>query len=46
MQQLLGAIHGNREAMDQFAQMNAGTLSPRDFFDPQNLGALMAVQQR
>jgi flavin-dependent dehydrogenase len=46
MQQLLGAMHGNREAMDQFAQMNAGTLSPRDFFDPQNLGALMAVQQR
>ena len=43
MQQLLGAIHGNRRAMDQFAQMNAGTLSPAQFFAPENLGMLMAA---
>jgi 2-polyprenyl-6-methoxyphenol hydroxylase-like FAD-dependent oxidoreductase len=41
MQQLLGAIHGNQKAMDQFAQMNAGTISPAQFFAPENLGALM-----
>jgi 2-polyprenyl-6-methoxyphenol hydroxylase-like FAD-dependent oxidoreductase len=32
MQRLLGAIAGNRSAMDGFARMNAGTLSPADFF--------------
>ena len=32
MQQLVGAIHGNRSAMDDFARMNAGTLPPADFF--------------
>jgi flavin-dependent dehydrogenase len=32
MQQLLGAIHGNRKAMDGFVQMNAGTISPPQFF--------------
>ncbi len=31
MQQLLGAIQGNQKAMDGFAQMNAGTISPADF---------------
>ena len=29
MQQLLGAIRGNQEAMDGFARMNAGTISRR-----------------
>jgi len=28
LQQLLGAVHGNQEAMDAFAQMMAGVLSP------------------
>jgi flavin-dependent dehydrogenase len=32
MQHLLGAIHGNRKAMDGFVQMNAGTISPPQFF--------------
>jgi 2-polyprenyl-6-methoxyphenol hydroxylase-like FAD-dependent oxidoreductase len=32
MQQLFGAIHGNRRAMDDFVRMNAGTLSPAEFF--------------
>ncbi len=31
MQQLLGAIQGNQKAMDGFAQMNAGTISPAEF---------------
>jgi hypothetical protein len=43
MQQLLGAMQGNRKAMDQFAQMNAGTLSPAQFFAPENLGAIMSA---
>jgi 2-polyprenyl-6-methoxyphenol hydroxylase-like FAD-dependent oxidoreductase len=40
-QQLLGAIYGNQKAMDQFVQMNAGTISPAQFFAPENLGGLM-----
>jgi 2-polyprenyl-6-methoxyphenol hydroxylase-like FAD-dependent oxidoreductase len=31
MQQLLGSIQGNQPAMDGFAQLNAGTLSPAQF---------------
>jgi 2-polyprenyl-6-methoxyphenol hydroxylase-like FAD-dependent oxidoreductase len=34
MQQLFAAIHGNQAAMDRFAQMNAGTISPAQFFSP------------
>jgi hypothetical protein len=32
MQNLIGAIHGRKTAMDAFAQMNAGTISPAEFF--------------
>jgi len=32
MQQLLGGIIGNRPAMDAFIRMNAGTISPPEFF--------------
>ena len=39
MQQLLGAIQGNQKAMDSFAQMNAGTISPAEF------GAIVAAAQ-
>jgi hypothetical protein len=42
MQQLLGAIHGRQDAMDDFVSMVAGTLSPDEFFAPANLGRLMA----
>jgi flavin-dependent dehydrogenase len=42
MQQLIGAIHGNQEAMDDFVGVNVGTLSPAAFFDPANLGRLMS----
>ena len=43
MQHLLGAIHGNREAMDGFASLTAGTLSPADFFDPAHIGQIMSA---
>jgi 2-polyprenyl-6-methoxyphenol hydroxylase-like FAD-dependent oxidoreductase len=43
MQQLLGAIHGNQKAMDDFARMNAGTISPDEFFAPENVNAIMAT---
>jgi 2-polyprenyl-6-methoxyphenol hydroxylase-like FAD-dependent oxidoreductase len=44
-QQLFGAIAGNQKAMDGFAQMNAGTISPAQFFSPENVGAIMAAAQ-
>ncbi len=34
MQQLLGAIQGDAEAMNGFAGVYAGTVSPAVFFDP------------
>jgi flavin-dependent dehydrogenase len=40
MHQLIGAIHGNQKAMDAFARMNAGTLSPAEFFAPENISRL------
>jgi flavin-dependent dehydrogenase len=40
---LLGAVHGNREAMDQFARVNAGTMSPAEFFAPENVGRIFAA---
>jgi 2-polyprenyl-6-methoxyphenol hydroxylase-like FAD-dependent oxidoreductase len=43
MLQLFGAIHGNQKAMNGFAQMNAGTVSPAEFFSPENVGAIMAA---
>ncbi|PDQ18233.1 oxidoreductase [Mesorhizobium sanjuanii] len=43
MQQLFGAIHGNQEAMDGFARLNAGTTSPAEFFAPENVDAIMAA---
>ena len=45
MQQLFGAIHGNQKAMDGFAQMNAGTISPTEFLSPENIGAIMGAAQ-
>ena len=41
MQQLFGAIHGQRGAMDDFVRMNAGTISPAQFFSPDNVKAIM-----
>lgn len=43
LQQLLAAAHGNRQAMDDFARVNAGTISPADFFAPGNVAAIIAA---
>jgi flavin-dependent dehydrogenase len=41
LQQLLGALHGQQDAMDDFVSVTAGTLSPDAFFDPQNVERIM-----
>lgn len=41
---LLTAINGNQAAMDEFAQLNAGVVSPADFFAPPNVARLMSGQ--
>ena len=43
LQQVLGAVHGNREAMDGFARVNAGVTSPAEFFSPENVGRIFAA---
>jgi len=43
MQQLLGAMHGNQDAMNMFVSITAGTVSPIEFFAPENLGRLMSA---
>ena len=40
LQQVLGAAHGNQEAMDGFARVNAGVTSPAEFFSPENVGKI------
>lgn len=45
MQQLFRAIHGNQRAMDGFARMNAGTISPAEFFSPENVREIMSAAQ-
>jgi hypothetical protein len=42
MQSLLGAIHGNQEAMDGFARVNAGVTSPAEFFSEANVTSIFA----
>jgi 2-polyprenyl-6-methoxyphenol hydroxylase-like FAD-dependent oxidoreductase len=43
LQQLLGAVHGNQEAMDAFARVNAGVTSPAEFFSEENVGRIFAA---
>ncbi|MEH1128953.1 NAD(P)/FAD-dependent oxidoreductase [Micromonospora sp. CPCC 206061] len=38
---LLTAINGNQAAMDEFARLNAGVVSPADFFAPAHIGELV-----
>jgi hypothetical protein len=45
MQQLLGAMAGNQDAMDGFVRANAGVDSPAAFFAPENVGRIMAAAQ-
>ena len=40
LQHVLGAAHGNQEAMDGFARVNAGVTSPAEFFSPENVGKI------
>ena len=41
MQQLIGAMHGNQEAMDAFVSVQASTLPAPEFFAPENVGQIM-----
>ena len=43
MQQLLGAVSGNQDAMDGFARVNAGVTSPAEFFSEDNVGRIFAA---
>jgi hypothetical protein len=38
MQQLLAAVHGNKEAMDAFARVVAGVTPPAEFVSEENIG--------
>jgi 2-polyprenyl-6-methoxyphenol hydroxylase-like FAD-dependent oxidoreductase len=42
-QQLMGAVHGNQEAMDGFARVFGGVTSPAEFFSEQNVGRIFAA---
>jgi hypothetical protein len=41
--QLLSAVAGYPEAMDQFCRVNAGISSPAEFFAPDNVGRIFAT---
>jgi 2-polyprenyl-6-methoxyphenol hydroxylase-like FAD-dependent oxidoreductase len=43
VQQLLGAVHGNQEAMDGFARVNAGMTSPAEFFSEENVQHILGA---
>lgn len=42
VQRLFGAIHRSQASMDGFAQMAAGTISPAQFYSPDNIGAVFS----
>ncbi|MBX5461229.1 MAG: NAD(P)/FAD-dependent oxidoreductase [Steroidobacteraceae bacterium] len=41
MRELFAAMEDNPTAMDGFARMNAGTISPAEFLSPQNISAIV-----
>ena len=41
MQQLFRALAANPRAADEFAKMNAGTISPAEFFAPEHVRAIV-----
>jgi flavin-dependent dehydrogenase len=43
LQKLLGAMHGNQEAMDGFARVAAGVTSPAEFFSEDNVTRIFAA---
>lgn len=44
LQQILRAVHTNQAAMDGFSRLNAGTISPTEFFAPENIEAIFAAE--
>ena len=46
MRQLLGAVHGNPDAMNGFAQVTAGVVSPAEFFSEDNVRRIFAAAKR
>ena len=46
LRQILQAAHGNQEAMDGFARVNAGVTSPREFFSEENVQRILAAADR
>jgi hypothetical protein len=45
VQEVLGTVAGNATAADAFAGVIAGTVSPAEFFAPDNLAAIMGAGQ-
>jgi flavin-dependent dehydrogenase len=45
LQQLLAAAHGNQDAMDQFMRVNAGVMSPADFFADDNVARILGAAE-
>jgi 2-polyprenyl-6-methoxyphenol hydroxylase-like FAD-dependent oxidoreductase len=43
LHQLLGAVHGNQQAMDGFARVIGGVTSPAAFFSDENVGRVFAT---
>jgi len=43
LQQLIGAMAGNQPAMDDFVSVQASTLPAPEFFDPVNVGRIIAA---
>jgi flavin-dependent dehydrogenase len=43
MQQMLAAVAGSPEAMEDFASLQAGTMPVPEFFDPENIGRYFAA---
>jgi 2-polyprenyl-6-methoxyphenol hydroxylase-like FAD-dependent oxidoreductase len=43
MQELLGAVHGNQQAMDGFTRVVAGVTSPAEFLSEENVGRIFAA---
>jgi 2-polyprenyl-6-methoxyphenol hydroxylase-like FAD-dependent oxidoreductase len=43
LQQILGAAHGNQDAMDGFVRVNAGVTSPPEFFSEDNVRRIFAA---
>jgi 2-polyprenyl-6-methoxyphenol hydroxylase-like FAD-dependent oxidoreductase len=46
VQQLLAAVSGNQEAMDAFARVNAGAMSPAEFFSEDNVRRILAAKDQ